>query len=141
MEKVSEKIVCNLIGLNMERMYRVQNARQLLPDDKRRKLLMVLEAQSEGFIMELEYVLRMYGGSVEDSASQTLYNIDFKSEGNTSVQAVFLFLLQHEQKDIATYESLLAEGSGLDNSLFEKIRAQKAELQESELKLKEVIAT
>jgi|GEM_PF-4942147 len=139
MEKVSEKIVCNLIGLNMERMYRVQNARQLVPDDKRKKFLLVLEAQSEGFIMELEYVLRMYGGAVADAASKTLYDIDVNSDVNKSEQSVFLFLLQHEQQDIKTYESLLAEGDGLDNNLFEKIRAQKSELQESELKLKEVI--
>ena len=125
----------------MERMYRVQNARQLVPDDKRRKLLMVLEAQSEGFIMELEYVLRMYGGAVEDAASKTLYDIDVNSDVSKSEQSVFLFLLQHEQRDIKTYESLLAEGEGLDNNLFEKIRAQKSELQESELKLKEVIGT
>lgn len=139
MEKLSENIVRQLIELNMERMYRFQNARQFVKAGEGSKLLLDMAAQSEGFVMELEYVVRLYEGSVGEAASQSLKDVDFNNTPADSEQAVLLILFEHEQRALKTYEMLLKKGNELDNDLFEKIRAQRAELQESKLKLEQMI--
>lgn len=139
MEKLSENIVRQLIELNMERMYRFQNARQFVKAGEGSKLLLEMAAQSEGFVMELEYVVRLYGGSVGEAASQSLKDVDFNNTPADSEQSVLLILFEHEQKTLKTYEVLLKKGNELDNDLFEKIRSQRAELQESKLKLEQMI--
>lgn len=139
MEKLSENIVRQLIELNMERMYRFQNARQFVKAGEGSKLLLEMAAQSEGFVMELEYVVRLYGGSVGEAASQSLKDMDFNNTPADSEQSVLLILFEHEQKTLKTYEVLLKKGNELDNDLFEKIRSQRAELQESKLKLEQMI--
>ncbi|UAY55921.1 hypothetical protein [Arachidicoccus terrestris] len=140
MEKVSENIVRKLIELNMERMYRFQNARELLKTGEASQLLVGLAAQSEGFIMELEYVLRLYEGSVGQAASQTLKDIDFNGIKDND-PSVLLLLFRCEQDALQVYDELLEKGNALDNDLFEKIRSQRTEIQDSKLRLEKMIQT
>ena len=139
MEKLTESIVQRLVRLNMERLERFHDSMHFVEDMKVKKLLLDLAAQSEGFVMELEYVLRLYGGSVGEAASQKIMKTAFDKNTTDSIQAVFLILLEQEQKDIRTYSDVLDKGRNLDNDLFEKIRSQKVDLLDATFKLKCII--
>lgn len=139
MEKLTESIVQRLVRLNMERLERFHDSMHFVEDMKVKKLLLDLAAQSEGFVMELEYVLRLYGGSVGEAASQKIMKTAFDKNTTDSIQAVFLILLEQEQKDIRTYSDVLDKGRNLDNDLFEKIRSQKVDLLDATFKLKGII--
>ena len=139
MEKLTESIVQRLVRLNMERLERFHDSMHFVEDMKVKKLLLDLAAQSEGFVMELEYVLRLYGGSVGVAASQKIMKTAFDKNTTDSIQAVFLILLEQEQKDIRTYSDVLDKGRNLDNDLFEKIRSQKVDLLDATFKLKGII--
>lgn len=134
MENYSENIVRRLIALNMERMQLNQEAGRNVQQLNRKKLLLELAAQSEGYIMELEYVLKLYGGSVGAAASQSIQQRD-EDLKNTSDQSIFLNILRHEEQVIDTYNEVIKTASELDNTLFEKIRSQKSEIMEIQLKL------
>lgn len=138
-EKLSENIVRQLIELNVERMYRFRSAKQYVRAEVGNKFLSDMAVQREGFVMELEYVVRLYGGSVGAAASQSLKDLDFSNIPAESEVSVLFILFRREQEALKTYEALLKKGSELDNDLFEKIRAQKAELQEGGLKLEQMI--
>lgn len=135
MERGTEYIVRQLIEINMERMHEYLSASQFVKEPRGKKLLSDLSAQSEGFMMELEYFLKLYGGSVGGAASQTLAYNPHKFKSAESDEAIFFIILQQECKVKETYNRMLSDGMDLDNTLFEKIRTQKSDLLESEERL------
>jgi hypothetical protein len=141
MEKNTENIVRELIALNMERMYLYQNAKELVNATEMRQYLAGIAAQSEGYVMELEYIIRMYEGSIGRAASHKMGNAPFGNarQEKQSEHSILLQLFNNEKKAMETYDSLLANGSELDNNLFERIRAQQSELRECRLKLEKLI--
>lgn len=135
MERLSEDIIRKLIEINMERRHGYEFAAKFVSCPEKRKLLLNLSSQSEGFVMELTYFLKLYGGSIGSASMDYTRQEQDNFDPNQSDQATFLILLQQEIKRIAHYNHLLTEGIDLDNTLVEKIRAQKSELMESERKL------
>ena len=142
MEVLTENIVRALIAVNMRRMYRYQNARDCVDGAEIRQLLSAVAAQSEGFVMELEYVLRLYGGSIGTAASQDLADTTFHETGDPqhAVHSVLLKLFKDDKETMKEYEKHLINGNDLDNDLFERIRTQQSEIRESQLKLERLIS-
>ena len=105
MEVLTENIVRALIVINMQRMYRYQNARDCIDSAEIRQLLSAVAAQSEGFVMELEYVLRLYGGSIGTAVSQDLADTSFQGTGDRqlAVHSVLLTLFRDDKETMKEY--------------------------------------
>jgi len=139
MEKISENIIGKLIEINLDRRDNYQAASTYVDAKDKKKFLIELANESEGFVMELTYFLKLYGGSTQSLFAQHSEHHQKDYEFSRSDQAVFLILHQQEIKRIEHYNHLLIEAIDLDNALFDKIRSQKTALIESEEKLAEVM--
>lgn len=135
MRQKTEDILRELIRANIERRDRIISAEKFVHHPAVKIVLQHFAQQSEGFIGELDIVLRAYGGDI-GSAAAVSADIDAFDFGNCeSDQAILLNWARWEDAFLDIYKNVLSNSAELDNTVFEKIRAQRSELDECRQKI------
>lgn len=135
MQQRTENILRVLIKANIERKERNTAAMNFVQQSAVKSTLSWLAQQSDGFISELDFVLCTYGGSIGDAAIVHAEKNAFDFQGCDSDQAVLVNWAKGEDVFLETYKQILHDSKDLDNMLFEKIRAQKSELDECQQRI------
>ena len=137
MRQRTEDILRVLIKANIERKDRNISAENLARQPAIKSAFKQFSEQSDGFVGELDIVLRAYGGDVGDAAAVSTDKDAFDFCDCGSDEAILLNWTKWEEMLLDTYNSVLSDSAELDNMLFEKIRAQKSELDACQEKIKQ----
>lgn len=135
MQQQTEAILQCLIRENIRRKERNLSAEKCVNHQEVKTFFKHSAEQSDGFVMELDIVLRTYGGNIGNAAVVHSDEDAYEFAPCDSDQSVLINWCNWEDKLLNTYQEILDNSRILDNLLFEKIRSQKYALNEGKNKI------